>query len=288
MSASEQDRARSIHGGTRTLGVIGWPVEHSLSPAIHNAAFRSMGLPWVYLPLPVAPGTLPQALAGLVALGFEGANITMPHKTEAAALADELTEDARLLGAANTLTVQNGAILGDNTDAPGFERFLRTDAGFEVSGASALLFGAGGAARAVALALARGGVAALTVAAREPATAMAIVELLEGFPVEVRVIALGEAAGSEADLIVNATPVGADGVGTLPAPALGPTVVVVDLSYRSPTPLLASAERSGATSFSGLGLLVQQAALSFERWTERPAPLAVMVDAARAASVAPD
>ena len=173
MSASEQDRARSIHGGTRTLGVIGWPVEHSLSPAIHNAAFRSMGLPWVYLPLPVAPGTLPQALAGLVALGFEGANITMPHKTEAADLADELTEDARLLGAANTLTVQNGAILGDNTDAPGFERFLRTDAGFDARGTRALLFGAGGAARAVALALARSGVAALTVAAREPATAMA-------------------------------------------------------------------------------------------------------------------
>jgi shikimate dehydrogenase len=235
----------------------------------------------------VAPGTLPQALAGLVALGFEGANITMPHKTEAAALADELTEDARLLGAANTLTVQNGAILGDNTDAPGFERFLRTDAGFEASGASALLFGAGGAARAVALALARGRVAALTVAAREPATAMAIVELLEGLPVEVRVIELGEAAGSEADLIVNATPVGADGVGTLPAPALGPTVVVVDLLYRSTTPLLASAERSGATSFSGLGLLVQQAALSFERWTERPAPLGVMADAARAASAEP-
>ena len=253
MSASEQDRARSIHGGTRTLGVIGWPVEHSLSPAIHNAAFRSMGLPWVYLPLPVAPGTLPQALAGLVALGFEGANVTMPHKTEAADLADELTEDARLLGAANTLTVQNGAILGDNTDAPGFERFLRTDAGFDARGARALLFGAGGAARAVALALARSGVAALTVAAREPATAMAIVELLDGFPVEVRAIPLEEATGSEADLVVNATPVGADGVGTLPAPALGPTVIVVDLLYRSMTPLLASAERAGATSFSGLG-----------------------------------
>jgi shikimate dehydrogenase len=267
--------------------VIGWPVEHSLSPAIHNAAFRSMGLPWVYLPLPVAPGTLPQALAGLVALGFEGANITMPHKTEAAALADELTEDARLLGAANTLSVQNGAILGDNTDAPGFERFLLTDAGFEARGTNALLFGAGGAARAVALALARSRAAAITVAAREPATAMAIVELLEGFPVEVRAIPLGEAAGSEADLVVNATPVGADGVGTLPAPALSPTVLVVDLLYRSMTPLLVSAERAGARSFSGLGLLVQQAALSFERWTEQPAPLAVMVDAARAASAEP-
>jgi shikimate dehydrogenase len=264
--------------------VIGWPVEHSLSPAIHNAAFRSMGLPWVYLPLPVAPGTLPQALAGLVALGFEGANITMPHKTEAADLADELTEDVRLLRAANTLTVQNGAILGDNTDAPGFERFLRTDAGFDARGTRALLFGAGGAARAVALALARSGVAALTVAAREPATAMAIVELLDGFAVEVRAIPLEEAAGSEVDLVVNATPVGADGVGTLPAPALGHSVLVVDLLYRSTTPLLASAERAGATSFSGLGLLVQQAALSFERWTERPAPLAVMADAARAAT----
>jgi shikimate dehydrogenase len=284
MSAFEQARAMQIHGGTRTLGVIGWPVEHSLSPAIHNAAFRSLGMPWVYIPMPVAPGTLAEALTGLVALGFEGANVTMPHKTEAADLADDLTDDARLLRAANTLTVQNGAILGDNTDAPGFERFLVSDVGFVGAGASALLLGAGGAARAVALALARSGVAELTVAAREPATAMAIVELLDGSDVEVRAVPLDEAAGHEAHLIVNATPVGADGVGTLPSPAMGPGVVVVDLLYRSMTPLRASAERAGATSFSGLGLLVHQAALSFERWTEQPAPLAVMAEAAEMAS----
>ena len=285
MSASaEGSPAGSIHGSTRTLGVIGWPVEHSLSPTIHGAAFRALAMPWVYIPLPVARGDLPNAMAGLVALGFEGANVTMPHKTEAADLAHTLSEDAARLRAANTLTVQNGAVHGDNTDAPGFERFLRTDAGFEAAGRSALVFGAGGAARAISLALARGGVASLTVAAREPATAMAIVELLSGTEVDVQAIGWEQAEGRAHDLVVNATPVGADGVGTLPSPSMGSGVVVVDLHYPQTTPLMAEARRAGATAFGGLGLLVHQAALSFERWTGRTAPLDVMAAAARAAS----
>ncbi len=285
MSVSEQDRARLDPWGHANPGrdrVAGraQPVARDPQRGIPFDG-SALGLP----PVAGGAGHLPQALAGLVALGFEGANVTMPHKTEAADLADELTEDARLLRAANTLTVQNGAILGDNTDAPGFERFLQADAGFEARGASALLFGAGGAARAVALALARSGVAALTVAAREPATAMAIVELLDRFPVEVRAVPLGEAdrirGGPGRQRHARGRRRGRDASRSGSWVA---TVIVVDLVYRSMTPLLASAERTGAASFSGLGLLVHQAALSFERWTERPAPLAVMADAARAAS----
>ena len=283
MSASEGPASRTIGGDSRTLGVIGWPVEHSISPVIHNAAFDALGLDWVYVPLPVPPGRVHAAMAGLVALGFAGANVTMPHKTEVSELADELSADARLLRAANTLTVADGAIHGDNTDAPGFDRFLRAETGFDPAGKSALVFGTGGAGRAVTLALARGGASAITVATREPSKALGVVELLKGFDVDVETIAIGAAAGLERDVVVNATPVGSGGTGSLPLPALGPGVVAVDLVYPATTPFLAAAADAGAAAHGGLGLLVHQAALSFERWTGVDAPLDVMALAARAA-----
>src|ERR687892_479010 len=144
-----------IGGGTRTVGVIGWPVSHSLSPLIHNAAFAALEMDWAYVPLPVPPGNVLEALRGLRALGFAGANVTMPHKTEIAALVDELTDDARLLWSVNTLVVTTDAIVGHNTDCPGFDRFITRDAGFDAAHKTALVFGAGGAARACAVALAR-------------------------------------------------------------------------------------------------------------------------------------
>src|SRR3990170_9094074 len=122
MSASAE---AGVRGGTNVAGIIGWPVAHSLSPAIHNAAFAEAGLDWVYVPLPVAPQDLREALAGLVPLGFRGVNITMPHKTEAAELVERLSEDARMLRAVNTITVRGGELEGHNTDVPGFDRFLR-------------------------------------------------------------------------------------------------------------------------------------------------------------------
>ena len=279
MSVSEGGPARagaSLH----TVGVIGWPVAHSLSPAIHNAAFADLGMSWTYVPLPVEPGRLPAALDGLVALGFSGANVTMPHKTEAAALCDVRSEDAERLAAANTLVVEAGELHGHNTDAPGFDRFLRRDAGFDPAGRSALLFGAGGAARAVALALAGGGLASLVVALREPARDAELREALEGLPAKIQTVAFDEAAGVTVDLVVNATPLGAHRE-RLPVPSVGPGQLVVDLLYRpSMTPLLADARASGAAAFGGLGLLLHQAALSFELWTGTPAPLEVMSAAA--------
>src|SRR5512132_3779454 len=177
-------------GSTRMVGIIGWPVQESLSPLIHNAAFA---MDWAYVPLPVAPGDLEAALSGLPAMGFAGANVTMPHKTDAARLVDDLSEDAERLRAVNTLVVGPDGLAGHNTDAPGFDRFLRRDAGFDPEGRSALIFGAGGAARACALALARGGLAHLTVGLRDAARVDGLRRSIEGLATEVSVTGFDEA-----------------------------------------------------------------------------------------------
>ena len=271
-----------VQGSSRTVGIIGWPVEHSLSPVIHNAAFEAMNMRWVYVPLPVEPGRLEEALAGLAPLGFVGANVTMPHKSEAARIADTLSEDSSRLGAVNTLVVEGGRLHGHDTDAPGFDRFLRLDAGFDPRGRSALIFGAGGAARACSLALARAGLARLTVALRDIVHAGRLKDSLEGFDTELAVVEFDGAAGETFDLVVNATPLGARGE-ELPAPELGPGTLVVDLLYRPAlTPIQAAARAAGGTAFGGLGLLLNQAALSFELWTGQQPPLDVMSAAALA------
>lgn len=271
-----------VGGATRVVGVIGWPVTHSLSPTIHNAAFDALAMDWIYVPLPVPPGRVAEAIAGLRALGLVGANVTMPHKTEVAELVDETSEDAARLRSVNTLVVAADGVSGHNTDAPGFDRFLRRDAGFDPDGRTALVFGAGGAARACALALARGGLAGLTVALRDPSRAEALRSTLDGFELTLSAIPFEDAATATSDLIVNATPLGAHGE-TLPLPALGPGVLAVDLLYRSrQTPLMASVRAAGGVAFGGIGLLLEQAALAFELWTGQPAPMDVMSAAALA------
>jgi len=272
-----------IDGATRIAGVMGWPVEHSLSPAIHNAAYEALGLAWVYVALPVQPGAMPAAVAGLAAMGFVGANVTMPHKDAAADAVDRLTEDAARLRAVNTIHVLPDGTLGANTDAPGFGRFLERDAGFEAAGASALLFGAGGAARACALALARAGAARVVVALREPVRVAALAAALDGFPTEVAAVPFDAAADEPVDLIVNATPLGAHGE-ILPLPRVDSTTLAVDLLYLPAiTPLQASVRDAGGAAFGGLGLLLHQAALAVELWTGQPAPMEAMSAAAIAA-----
>ena len=276
-----------IGGGTRIVGVIGWPVSHSLSPLIHNAAFAALEMDWAYVPLPVRPGNVVEALMGLRALGFVGANATMPHKTEIAGLADELTDDARLLRSVNTLVVTPDGIAGHNTDCPGFDRFITRDAGFDAADKTALVFGAGGAARACAVALARGGLRELVIALRDPSRAQSVRDAVDDIGTNVTAVTFDEAPSVTADLVVNATPLGAHDE-SLPIPALGPEVLVVDLLYRPrQTPLLAAARDAGASSYGGLGLLLHQAGLAFELWTGRPAPLEVMSAAALTALAAP-
>jgi shikimate dehydrogenase len=276
------DERSRIGGATRVVAVLGWPVEHSLSPVIQNAAFDALELDWVYVALPVEPGRVPEAVRGLVALGFAGANVTMPHKEAVALVVDRLTDDAARLQAVNTIEFGEGTT-GHNTDAPGFTRFLERDAGFEATGRTALLFGAGGAARACALALARAGLTRLVVALRVPARANDIERALDGFPTMVEPVTFERAADVEADLTVNATPLGMHQE-RLPLPRLHEASIAVDLLYRpAVTPLLHAVRAAGGAGFGGLGLLLHQAALSLEIWSGRPAPLEVMSAAALAA-----
>ena len=272
-----------VGGTTKTVGIIGWPVSHSLSPAIHNAAFRALDLDWVYVPLPVHPLQLADALTGLGALQLAGANVTMPHKTAVADLIADLSEDARRLHSVNTILSDGERLRGENTDAPGFDRFLRRDAAFEPQGRRALIFGAGGAARACALALAHGGAASLIVAARDPSRIGELSTAIDGLGTDIRAIAFDDAAAIEADLVVNATPVGLRNE-SLPVPRVGPDTLVVDLLYHpAVTPLQTQAREAGASVFGGIGLLLHQAALSLELWTGQQPPLEVMSAPALAA-----
>jgi shikimate dehydrogenase len=281
---SDQGATR-VGASTRVFGVIGWPVSGSLSPSIHNAAFAALELDCVYVALPVPPGEMAAGVRGLRALGFAGANVTMPHKAEAAQLADRLSDDAARLDAANTLDIAPTGLVGHNTDAPGFERFLRLDAGFDAAGKRALVYGAGGAARACALALVWAGVAHVDVAVRDPGRAGPLAAILDAASVGHRALTLGDeaaVAALEPDLVVNATPVGATGE-TLPVPRLSASTLVVDLLYRpAATPLLVAAREAGAAAFGGLGLLLHQAALSFQIWTGLEPPMPVMSAAAMA------
>ena len=269
-----------ITGATRVAAVIGDPVRHSLSPVLHNAAYRELGIDWVYAAFEVPDGATKHALDAMRTLGLIGLSVTMPHKTAAAAACDELTPDAEALGSANTVTpLGDGRLSGDSTDGPGFLRGLR-EAGHDVRGATALVLGAGGAARAVAHALGAAG-ARVTVCARRDDAARVAAGLGHG-----ETVAWDEraAAAAAATVVVNATPVGmgeGDGDVPLPVEGLHRGQVVADLVYHPlETALLAGARERGADVVDGLGMLVHQAALQVERWTGDVAPVAVMRAAA--------
>jgi shikimate dehydrogenase len=269
-----------ITGSTRLAGVIGTPVRHSRSPAIHNAAYRATALDWVYVAFEVPPGRGADAVRAMPVLGIAGLNVTMPHKEDAARACDALSADAAALRSVNTVVLEaDGSLRGDSTDGEGFLRSL-DDEGLDLAGRRVLVLGAGGAARAVVLAAGRRG-AAITVAARRPETAEAAAALAPG-GVAAGVDDLdGLAAG--ADVLVNATPLGMAGeVLPLGPGAIGSRHWVVDLVYHpTVTPLLAAADAAGARTVGGLGMLVHQAAVAFTRMTGVPAPVAAMFAGAR-------
>ncbi|MDX2224032.1 MAG: shikimate dehydrogenase [Rhodospirillaceae bacterium] len=259
----------AISGKARLAGVIGWPVGHSKSPALHSYWIAKHGLDAAYVPLAVRPERLKDALTGLVALGFAGANLTIPHKQAALALLDDITPTAARIGAVNTLFIDaNGRITGTNTDAFGFLANLKhAVTGFDGAGA-AVVIGAGGAARAACVALIDAGCASISVINRTAARAEALAADLGG-PVRVvpwagRAAALGNAA-----LLVNTTSLGMTGQPPLDLDlkALPAGAVVNDLVY-SPleTPLLAAARRSGNPVVDGLGMLLYQAQAGFAGW----------------------
>lgn len=264
-----------ITGETRLAAVIGDPVRHSRSPAIHNAGYAAAGLDWVFVALPVPPNRGGDAVSAMPVLGISGLSVTMPHKADAARACDTLTVDATALGVVNTVVLRpDGTIWGDSTDGEGLVRSL-TDAGLEVAGTSVLVVGAGGAARAAVLALGRAG-AAVTVTARRLEAAEEAANLAPA----ARAARWDAGLGEKFDVVLNATPVGMAGE-TLPISAPGSGQWAVDLIYQpAETPFLAAAAARGARVVGGLGMLVHQAVLGFEAMTGHPAPLAAMRAAA--------
>jgi shikimate dehydrogenase len=266
-----------ITGATRVVGVIGDPVGHSRSPAMHNAAFDALGLDWVYVAFPVPRGAGGAAVRAAPTLGLAGLNVTMPHKADAAAACDDLAPEAVALGAVNTVVDAGGTLVGHSTDGDGFLRALDDD-GVTVAEERVLVLGAGGAARAITHALGRVG-AHVTVAARRRDPGRNAAALApDGVAV-----GLDEIVVDRFDVIVNATPLGMHGE---PAPLdtaqLQPDQFVFDTVYPADTPLLLEARARGLRTAGGLGMLVHQGALSFSLWTGVTPPLDVMRAAASA------
>lgn len=273
----------TVSGKTKICALIGDPVEHTMSPAMHNLAFQEMGLDYLYIPLRVALEQLPQAVAGLKALNVAGFNVTIPHKVAIMPLLDGLDPLAEKIGAVNTVVNSNGELRGYNTDAEGFYRVL-LEQGFSPQGKNVVLLGAGGAARAIAFILAEKG-ASLTILNRQQELDWAenIARfILDDLQKEVKVFELGDIAKAlpGADLLVNATSVGmspADDISPVPAPLLEKVPAVFDIVYNPlKTKLLKEAAAAGAKTITGIDMLAWQGALSFEKWTGKAAPVDLM------------
>jgi shikimate dehydrogenase len=237
-----------IHGTTTLVGLFGWPTSHSLSPSMQNAGFAALGLDWAYVPLPTHPDGLEEAVRGIAAAGFAGANVTIPHKQAVLELCDELDDVAERAGSVNTLVFRDGRILGFSTDGDAVTSQI------EAHGRRALVLGKGGAAIAVVEALERAGAEVTSVSRRDAAWPPSS----EGF-----------------DVLVNATPLKEE---LVVAPRAGQQVV--DLAYLPdgrPTALISSAQELGChPCVDGLDVLLAQGAVAFELWTGMPAPLVAM------------
>lgn len=285
-----------IDAKTRLVAVLGYPVEHSRSPLLHNTAFRAQGLNWAYVAAPVAPGRIGAAVEGLKALGFAGANVTIPHKEAVVPFVDALSPQAAAVGAVNTLVFrrhEDGAVTvyGDNTDVAGFLEPLAPYAA-ALRGAPMLVFGGGGAARAVAYALLsalRPG--RLYVVVRSPAKAAALARDLAPYDAAGALCVVGLDAAvpavRESRLVVNATPLGMhpheSGTPWPAAEDFSAGQVVYDLVYNpEQTRLLRDAAARGATPVGGLDMLVAQAAAAYLQWTGQPMPVAAVHAALRA------
>ena len=262
-------------------GIIGWPLEHTLSPVIQNVALKRLDLDWIYLPFAVPPEQLSDAIQGLRALGAIGANVTMPHKETVMAHLDDLSGDARAVGAVNTIQAVGGKLIGHNTDVDGFKSFVIDDAGLQVQGTTCLVLGGGGAARAVVGALHDLGAARISIAARRREQAVRLTRLRNDDVNESLPWDDAPARASEFDLVVNATPIGMEGEPLLRDARFRAGQAVVDLIYDPPTtPLVERARASGAAGWGGLGMLVHQAAASLRIWTGQEPPVEAMAMAA--------
>ena len=275
---------------TKRLGIIGYPIGHSISPIFQQAALDALGIDATYEKWEVTPEGVGDFVNGLRAPDSWGINITLPHKQAVIPFLDEVDEWATAAGAVNTIVNHDGRLTGHNTDGPGFLRALLVETGYDPKGTRALILGAGGAARGILLALARGGVDSLVIANRTMERAETLAKLAienevksEAIPIAGNVLIKTAAS---ADLIVNCTSVGMshgpDEQGTpLTAAQIPASAIVNDVVYTPlETPLLREAAAAGATALGGLHMLVYQGVLSFQMWTGQEAPADVMLAAA--------
>ena len=268
-----------ISGKTKVLGLLGWPVEHSLSPAMHNAAFEHIGLDCCYVTFPVKPGFLKDAVRSVRALNLAGVNVTMPHKENVIPLLDKVDADASFIGAVNTIVNSNGKLIGYNTDGRGFMRSL-SEAQISLNKKNVLILGAGGASRAIGFYLAKKA-SALFIYDIDRKKAGKLIRDLNKMRKNVFPFSFQPSAFShqlhDIDIIINATPLGLKKGDPLPIDInlLKPRHVVCDLIYKN-TPLLQRASKKGCKTLNGLGMLLWQGAFAFELWSGKKPPVEVM------------
>lgn len=263
-----------ISGKTRILGLIGYPVEHSLSPSMHNAAFDHLGLDYCYVTFPVRPDLLEDAVKAIRALNLKGVNVTVPHKERVIPFLDLVDEEASFIGAVNTILNDNGVLRGFNTDGRGFMESLK-DAGVDIKDRRIIIIGAGGASRAIGFYLCREAMA-LGITDIEIEKTSRLVNDLKRLKDNVYIIDRITDL-KETDIIINATPLGLKDTDPCPVDISMITgdKVVCDLIYRD-TPLLRAARQKGCKTINGLGMLLYQGVLAFEIWTGQKAPVEIM------------
>jgi|SRR5665811_1515897 len=275
-----------ISGTTKLIGILGHPVSHTLSPRMQNAAFQSMGLDICYVPLDVSPEALKDAIDGIKAMGFIGANVTIPHKVDAANMMDRLERIAAITGAVNTIVNESGSLVGHNTDGIGFIRALEEVVDVDFQTARPLIIGAGGAARSIAVALAEKSIERLTVINRDRQRSSDLKVMLNAsfpdLPVEISTFEEDmEGPILASNIVINATSIGLEGslkMPPVPVDRLTKDHVVCDIVYKQSqeTPFLAAAGGEGATTLGGLGMLLHQGAAAIRLWTGVEAPIGVM------------
>jgi len=274
-----------ISGKTKIYGIFGYPVEHTFSPGMHNAAFKKLNMDACYVPFAVRPDELEAAVRAIAPLGLCGLNVTVPHKEKVLAYLDDLSEEARLIGAVNTIEVRDRKLIGHNTDGRGFLRSLRENAGFNPKGKRFLFIGSGGAARAVGFSLALAGAKKILFRDIDEIKAGALArDIQEKTGVDAGAIPKEDLSASAegADCLINATPLGLKKTDPLPMAKdlILKKHLVCDLVYNPPdTALLKTVKARGAKGLPGLGMLLYQGVIAFELWTNKKAPVQVMKNA---------
>ena len=266
--------------GKTVAAVIGDPVLHSLSPTIYNAAFEHDEVDWIYTAINVSSKDVGSLMQEMRVRQVGGLSVTMPHKDIAAKLVDETTPHAQKLGVVNCISKEGSSLCGHNTDGEGFLRSLQVETGERVAGKSLMIIGAGGAARAISLALGESGAKEVILASRDDSKSESAASLAGAIG---RIGTLSES--QKVDVIINATPIGMGATGNeghvpLPMAGMHKNQIIVDLIYHPlETTFLKRAREVGARTMNGIGMLIHQAALQYALWTQKEAPLDVMYDA---------